>query len=215
MAIDHTILLATSYFPPIEYFVRIMGAQKVRIDIHETYARQTWRNRCNILTANGVLSLSIPVEKPLGNHTSTAQVRISDHSSWQKNHWRSIEAAYRNAPYFLFYRQLAEEFVMSTQYNLLVDLNHAILNAFCEELDVSADIDFTSGFVQNCAAALDLRFCISPKNRDRQQYPVPTLAPYYQTFGDKWGFQPNLSILDLLFNLGPDTAEYLRKAVHA
>ena len=122
---------------------------------------------------------------------------------------RTIEAAYRNAPYYIFYRHLVEDFIMTAGNEKLHELNHRILLGFCRELDIKTTIAYTTEFVSTPIGMTDLRFCISPKPKDRLHFPEPVFEPYYQTFGDKFGFAQNMSILDLLFNLGPDTAEYL------
>jgi hypothetical protein len=209
---NHKLLLSSSYFPPLEYFVNLLRYEKVFIDIHETYPKQTWRNRCRILSANGLMDLTIPVEKPHGNHTKTSEIIISSHSSWQKNHWRSIESAYRNAPFYIFYKDLIEEFIMDRGLTSLYILNHQILKSILEELDVSKPVEFTDSFIDNSEGYTDLRFSISPKAKDRRTGKEMIFESYYQVFSDKFGFQPNLSILDLLFNSGPDTLKYLQNS---
>lgn len=205
------VLLSTSYLPPIEYFVEIIRHEKTVIDIHETYPKQTWRNRCNIYSANGNISLTIPVEKPYGNHTKTSQIKISKHAAWQKNHWRGIESAYRNSPYFLYYRDLAEHLIMESDSDFLYKRNDLILKSILNEIGVRVEIEFTHDFVLDASEFDDYRFTISPKPRDKKGEKDFFFEAYYQVFGDKFGFLPNLSILDLLFNLGPEALHYLEK----
>ncbi|MFW5706661.1 MAG: WbqC family protein [Bacteroidota bacterium] len=204
------LLLATSYFPPIEYFVLMAGCKNVMIDLHETYSRQTWRNRCVVLTANGAVNLTVPVEKPFGNHTKTFQVIISSHSPWQKNHWKTIEAAYRNAPYFLFYADLVKELLFQNDH-ILARVNRTILHALVSEMEMKINLEYTEEFVSNPGVYIDYRFAISPKPRDRQGKKFPVFEPYYQVFEDRLGFVPNASILDLIFNLGPDASSYIQE----
>jgi hypothetical protein len=206
-----TVILSTAYFPPIEYFRLMVHHSKVIIDVHETYSKQTWRNRCAILGGNGVLSLSIPVEKPFGNRTRTSEILISNHYKWKINHWRSIESAYNNAPYFLYYKDLVEGIVCKEDCNLLDQLNRLIINQLIMELSLNVDLSYADSFFQNpdTDKYLDMRFRLSPKYRANSSDPAFHFPPYYQVFEDRFGFQPNLSILDLIFNLGPDTKEYL------
>ena len=205
----NTLLLSTAYFPTLEYFVLFFKYEKVLIDIHETYRKQTWRNRCRILSANGPMDLSIPVERPYGNHTKTADIVISTHNSWQKIHWRSIESAYRNAPFFIYYRDMVENLIMDLETTLLHELNKQILVNILEELGIHKSAESANSFIQDSKGFADFRFSISPKAKDRSTKKDMIFEPYYQVFADKFRFQPNLSILDLLFNIGPDTSEYL------
>ncbi|MBW6480192.1 MAG: WbqC family protein [Bacteroidales bacterium] len=211
-ASNHKLLLSSSYFPTLEYFVNFLRYEKVLIDVHETYPKQTWRNRCRILSANGLMDLTIPVEKPNGNRTKTSEVVISSHSSWQKNHWRSIESAYRNAPFYIYYKDLIENLIMDRKITSLHLFNHQILNNILEELGVKKTVEFTRSFIHNSEGFTDRRFSISPKAKDRRIGKEMAFEPYYQVFADKFGFKPNLSILDLLFNSGPDTLKYLQNS---
>ncbi len=206
------ILISTSYFPPLEYMAELVHAKKATLDIHETYSKQTWRNRCTILSGNGPVNLSIPVEKPNGNATKTVDVIISRHYTWRKNHWRTIHSAYRNAPFFIYYNDLVEQLIMDEKQTRLHELNKNILQALLDEMNVDVSLHTTSEFIREPAGFKDLRFCISPKQRERAAYQTPGFSPYYQIFEDRFGFVPNLTILDLLFNLGPDSAEYLKNA---
>ncbi|TVQ14153.1 MAG: hypothetical protein EA361_08120 [Bacteroidetes bacterium] len=205
------LILSTAYFPPLEYFVELINAREVVTDIHETYPKQTWRNRCAIVSGNGPVNLSIPVEKPHGNATKTCDIVISKHYPWRINHWRTIHSAYRNAPFFIYYADLIEQLIMDSGPNMLYELNDTILRALLAELQLEASITFSREFVREPEGMKDRRFCISPKQKDRHGYEAPVFQPYYQVFGDRFGFIPNLSIVDLIFNFGPDTALYLKQ----
>jgi hypothetical protein len=204
------LLLSTAYFPPIEYFVLLMHHQRVTIDLHETYPKQTWRNRCVIASGNGPVTLSVPVQKPQGNHTKTIDVLISDHYPWRQNHWRSIHSAYRNAPYFIYYADLVENLILRDSSGLIAELNRNILNSVAEELGINTVVEYSPSFVKKPSDIHDLRYSLSPKARDRQNIKELVYPKYYQVFEERWGFLPNTSILDLIFNLGPDATNYLK-----
>jgi hypothetical protein len=205
------LLLATACFPPVEYFVLLVRHRKATIDLHETYPKQTWRNRYLIVSGNGPVNLSVPVEKIHGNHTKTKDILISSHSNWHQNHWKTIYSSYRNAPFFVYYCDLVEQLILHNLEGSLSSFNRKVLDSLVSELGLSVEIDYTEEFVKDSTAWLDMRFGISPKNKVDNRNPSITLASYYQVFQDRHGFIPNASILDLIFNLGPDTGEYLEK----
>ncbi len=198
------ILLPTAYLPPIQWFVCFFAAKEVFIEQHETYPKQTYRNRCEIATANGKLALSIPVIKVDGNHTKTKDIAISDHQNWQALHWRAFVAAYANSPYFLFYQDDFEPFFQKKHDNLL-QFNLELLDLVMRLLEVEKPFKLTSGFEKNPAGMLDLRNEITPK----KPFTLFPLSEYYQVFEERNGFKPGLSIVDLLFNMGPEAVEIL------
>lgn len=183
---------------------------KADIEIHETYPKQTWRNRCSIPSANGPLALSIPVEKPLGNHTPTRLVTISSHLPWQKQHWRSIVSAYSKSAFFLFYQDLLEPFFMGKPPALLVYWNQKLLAAISEEIGLKQKPGTSISFEKNPTGKIDLRQAISPKTVNKPENDEDIYPAYFQAFAEKYGFLPNQSVIDVLFNLGPDTLPYLK-----
>ncbi len=203
------LLLSTAYFPNIEYLAHLVAAEKVIIDLHETYPEQTGRNRCQIMTGNGPVSLTVPVEKPHGNHTRTLEVIASGHSNWRENHWKTIVSAYRNAPFFLYYCDMVKELILDKKHQHLHLLNRQILEMVLPEIGLNVSLEYSSHFIQDTRECIDRRFSLSPKAKDRGGVAYPEFPPYYQVFEDRFGFQPNLSIIDLLFNMGPDTLGYL------
>ncbi len=201
-------LFSTAYLPSIEYFVYILLSEKVSIEAHETYPKQTYRNRCYIYGSNGVESLHIPVIKPYGKSSKTKDVLISYDQKWQRNHRRAIHTAYRNSPFFIYYHDFLEPFYQK-KIDRLIDYNFLLLNALFSEIGIEKNICFTNGFEKKITCGTDFRTIISPKFKNRGQFRPLKLSHYDQVFEHKYGFAPNLSIIDLLFNKGPDTKEYL------
>jgi len=204
-----TILLSTAYFPPISWMAAAVQAENVGIEIHETYPKQTFRNRCAIATSSGILNLTVPVNRVNGNHTKTCDIQTDRSRNWQILHWRSIITAYNKAPYFLYYRDLFEP-VFFKKHELLVDLNREIFNKLLTAFQISTLKSYYTTEYKTEPDIYDLRDSFHPRiNPD----PVisKTFPRYMQAFEDNQGFIPDLSILDLLFNTGPDTLQYLKR----
>ena len=204
------VLLPVAYLPAAEYFAYLAAADEVVIELHETYPRQSWRNRCSIMTANGALDLIVPVKKPEGKHSKTADVLISNHENWQKKHWRSIVSAYNKAPYFFYYSDLLAPFFENQQPEKLWEYNHVVMHAIMDELNIDAKTAYTEFYNRTSDDALDLRGVLTPKTHRRPAHTHIEWPDYQQVFSDRHGFKANLSIADLLFNLGPDTEQYLK-----
>jgi len=199
------VLLSTAYFPPGFYMKEAIRADAIEIEAYETYTKQTFRNHCIIYGPNGSQTLSIPVIKANGNHTFTKDVLISDHQPWQKTHWRSIKTAYSNSPFFLYYQDNFVHF-FERKYTFLLDLNVEILQVLLQILKSNKPVRFTSDYNKTAALLSDLRSFSSKKNQDHNIiYP-----PYTQVFESRHNFIPGLSIMDILFNLGPETSFYLQ-----
>jgi len=204
---DHqSVLLPAAYIGPIHYFALVRQARTVFIESGEHYIKQTWRNRCLILTANGVYPLTIPVIKIHGNHTKIKDILISYREKWQQIHWRAISSAYRNSPFFLFYADELEKILFSKEEKLL-DLNLRLTDALLKMMKISVALSVTEQY-ETCLAddVLDLRNQFT--SGKQLTYPFP---PYMQVFDERFGFVPGLSIIDLLFNIGPDAADYLNR----
>jgi hypothetical protein len=199
-----TALFSTTYLGPISYY-RHWRANDFRwMECHEHYLKQTWRNRCVIATANGPMTLSIPVESNHGR--GIRDIRISDHGNWRHLHWNSLASAYNSSPFFEYYADDFHPF-FEKKIDFLFDLNEQLRITLCDLLQISADVHYTETY-QAPGDALDvedLRACFHPKKQ-----PDPEAQePYYQVFQSKFGFIPNLSVLDLLFNMGPESILYL------
>jgi len=197
------ILLPTVYLPPIEYFAYLVNSDETQIEIQETYPKQTYRNRCKIITANGTLSLSIPVTKIHGNNTRTKDIQISYIEDWQKNHWRAIESAYNASPFFMYFKDELQEFYKAN-YQSLAEFNFSLLKQLLNFMGYKKEITFTEEYTKKTNKIIDLRSNFNPKKESSFLCPK-----YFQVFENKHGFQNNLSIIDLLFNEGPNTLNYL------
>lgn len=206
-----SILLATAYLPPIEYVWLLTKTAKAVIEVHETYPKQTWRNRCRIMTSNGAHNLVIPVIKPFGNHTKTRDVEVSGHLPWQKTHWQTIATAYAKAPYFIYYRDLLEPFYARPFSGKLVEWNLNLLYQLVSVLKIPAGIALSKQFARPSGEGGDFRNNISPKVSKATASGDILWPAYRQVFAEKECFIPNLSVIDLLFCMGPDATDYLRR----
>ena len=195
-------LFTTAYFPSISYMARFLAEDEPFIEVCETYHKQTYRNRCCVMTANGVESLSVPVVKVNGNHTMTKDIAISPIEHWQHIHSRCLESAYKAAPYFDHYFDYLRP-VFEGHFDSLVDLNDVALRAVLKILKVKKEIVYTTDYVRECEN--DLREAFTPK-KPIGSHLFPT---YYQVFSERFPFAADLSVLDLVFNEGPDAMKYL------
>ena len=199
-------LLSTAYLPPVEYFAFLM-ADGTRIEREERYQKQSYRNRTVIMNGNGALNLIIPTvhDDRMG---IVKEVRIDYSTPWQRVHWRSIESAYNNTPFYLYYKDALKPF-FEQPFEFLFDFNLQLTNTLLKLLRVEKTACPTEEFTPY--EPQDLRLLIHPKQSKKADYPLRLQTPYYQVFEDKFGFTPNLSVIDLLFNEGPQSALYLEK----
>ena len=195
-------LFTTAYFPSISYMARFLKEDAPVIEVWETYHKQTYRNRCRVMTANGVESLSVPVVKVNGNHTMTKDMTLSPIELWQHIHSRCLESAYKASPYFDHYYDYLRP-VFEGHFERLIDLNDAALKAVMRMLKVNKEFVHTTDYVHE--AENDLREEFSPK----KPFDTSLFPTYYQVFSEKYPFAPDLSVLDLIFNEGPEAMEYL------
>jgi hypothetical protein len=199
------VLVSTAYFPSVYYMAEVLRADEIVIEAFETYPKQTCRNHCRIFGPNGSLTLTIPVIKANGNHTLTKDILVSTSQPWQKIHWRSIETAYNNSPFFLYFQDYFARFY-EKNYRFLIDLNMEVFQTLLQIFKLEPTVRYTEMFERSPEGVNDLRTILGVKYSSRQRsYPR-----YTQVFESRHGFIPGLSILDLLFNLGPEALFYLQ-----
>lgn len=196
-----SVLLSTAYLPNLAYLSQVIKAGQIVLEKHEYFVKQTYRNRCDILSSSGKLSLSIPLVKQADKELITDK-RISYAENWQQQHWRSITSAYKNSPYFEYFEDEFKPFY-ENRFEFLFDYNLKLLQTVLHILRTKKDIEFTTSYEINPTIA-DYRTL-----SDKHQYEAP-VKPYYQVFSDKLAFTPNLSCLDVLFNEGLQTLQLLK-----
>ena len=204
-------LLATTYFGPVQWYQKLNRADCAYIECYDSYRKQTFRNRCVIATTNGLQALTIPVERPdTGLHSTLIKdLRISDHGNWRHLHWHALMSAYSESPFFEYYADDIRPF-FEKKWDFLYDFNMEACQTVGLLLDIHPNILSTSHYIKKedlPEDIFDFREAIDPKHPAVDADFVP--RRYYQVFERKTGFQPNLSILDLLFNMGPEGIFYL------
>ena len=205
-----TALLQTTYFGPIQWYQKLYRYDHCVIEQHDSYQKQTYRNRCVIATANGLQALTVPVEERRGLKDEVKDVRISDHNQWRRVHWNALQSAYSESPFFEYYADDIRPF-FEQKYEFLIDLNEAIRQKMCELLDIETEISYSNNYLSpftfHLSPFMDFREVIHAKHPQEDEEFQP--RSYWQVFQHKYGFQPNLSILDLLFCMGPESVFYL------
>ena len=201
------IILSSAYFPPISYLKLLDDANNVFIEQHENFVKQTYRNRCKILAANGEMSLIVPVEKNSGSKINIKDVKIDYATNWQKQHLKSIESAYRNSPFYEFY---IDDFIVifNKKHKLLFDFNLEITYKLLDFFEIETQIKFNTDFENKTKSLIDYRNKIHPKKQYRELIEL-TKTPYYQVFDNKFSYCKDLSSIDLLFNLGTEASLYI------
>ena len=230
-------LLSSTYFGPVQWYQKLNRYDEADVERFDNYVKQTYRNRCVIATTNGMQALTIPVESfPLSNDEAQESVRkclmkdvrISDHGNWRHLHWNALMSAYGESPFFEYYADDIRPF-FEKRWEFLFDFNMEICEKMCELLDIRPKINITNHFLPissenngtaNTAGnasednkdnsdtdADDYREIIRPKHPQKDD--KFDARPYYQVYKEKYGFMPNLSILDLLFNEGNESVYFL------
>lgn len=209
----HTaILLSTAYLPPVQFFTKFLLHPNVWIEKHEHFIKQTYRNRTVILAANGTESLIVPVEKGRSPKQSISDLRISYDTNWQHIHWQAIVSAYNSTPFFEILEADFRPF-FDQKFEFLFDFNWELIQTVFNILEIEPVLEFTSDFETVPEPFINFREAIQPKQQKAIVDPNFQPLPYSQVFDDKFGFTPNLSILDLLFNCGSASYEILMKSI--
>ena len=205
----NTAFLSLTYCGPVQWYQKLFRYERCFIEQHENFIKQTYRNRCVIASANGPLTLSVPIEK---NEDRNAQgktlirdLRISDHDNWRHVHWNALVSAYNDSAFFEYYADDLRPFY-ERKWRFLFDFNMEITHKLCELLNIEPNISLTSSF-ELTPQGDDFREGIRPK----KPAPDAMFSPksYYQVYEHKHGFLPNMSVLDLLFNEGNEAILYL------
>ena len=202
----NSLLLNTIYFPPTTYFSAIYASQTFFIEQFENFGKQSYRNRCEIMSANGVIPLTIPVVKA-NSKKLVKDLKIAYATPWQKLHFRGIESAYKNSPYYEYYIDDLMPFFEKKE-TYLLDLNNAILEVMLNLLKLDHAIQVTKDYIhKGDEDFVDLRNAFHPKINHRQGELNFPIQEYRQTFSDRFSFAPNLSVLDLIFCCGPEAID--------
>ncbi len=204
-----SVLLSTAYLGPVSYYCQLYANRHVLIEQHEHYIKQTYRNRCIIAAPGGTQALTVPIVRQDPSHNEIKDILVSDHGNWQHLHWQALVTAYTTSPYFEYYADDFRPFY-EKQWKYLFDFNETLLETVCQLIDLHPDIELTQEY-QAGYEGRDLRNLISPKQKDTPPYFTP--KRYYQVFEQSNGFIPDLSIIDLLFNMGPESLIILRDSI--
>jgi hypothetical protein len=207
-----TAILSSAYFAPVQWYQKLNRYENIVIEQHDNFIKQTYRNRCVIATTQGLQALTIPVERPSDARLDKTQLKdicISDHGNWRHLHWKALLSAYGESPFFEYYADDIHPF-FEKKYKFLLDFNMEINAKMMELLDIEkSSLSLSSEYssYEGDSDTVDFREVIRPKHpgEDKEWQP----KKYYQVYQQKFGFQPNLSILDLLFNEGNEAVYYL------
>jgi hypothetical protein len=202
--IEKGTVLPMFYLPPIEYFTQLnIYNPDFVIERHEHFPKQTYRNRANIYSPDGLLTLVVPVVRGSKAHKPVKDVKISYDFNWQRLHWMGLQNCYRRSAYFEYYEDDFAPFY-ETKETFLFDYNEKLLQVILKQLKIKTTISYTESYEADYPNLVDLRQSINPKKLSPFQQ-----KPYFQVFDERHGFMKNLSIVDLLFNQGPQSLNYL------
>jgi hypothetical protein len=201
-----SLVIHPTYFPNILFFSKILNQDKILFEVNDNYIKQSLRNRTLIYHANGILNLSIPVKYSSKKKQKFKEIEICNETDWQKKHLKSIKFAYRSSPYFEFYENRFEK-IFAKKEKFLIDINLKSIALLFELIDRKLKYNFTEKYNQNYTGYLDSREISNFNFSDKSL----SFKKYTQVFETKYGFKENLSMLDLLFNYGPNYYNFLIK----
>lgn len=197
------IIIHPTYLPNIAHFVAMANSKEVTFEMDDNFVKQTYRNRAYICGANGKLTLNIPVVHSQKNRQKYRDVKIFNEEKWQSLHWKSLLSAYRTSPFFEYYEdELKPLFELKAEY--ILDFNFRCFEVICDCLQLELKTTKTETYNNTIEGDTDLRHLVNAKKELQFNF-----EPYTQVFSNKYGFINNLSILDLLFNEGPNSGNYL------
>ena len=194
------VLLPISYLGPVSYYIIILKSENIFFETNEFFVKQSLRNRCSILSANGKQVLSIPKERKSADKTRISEIKISNSHKWQKIHWQALLSSYNSSPFFEHYKDNFFDFYHTPQSNLF-DLNFKLTQTILSILQIEKKINFTSHFEKKFDG-IDYR---------NHKFRSINIEKYEQVYFHKFEFYNDLSIIDLIFNLGPETTSYLER----
>lgn len=205
------VLLSTAYFPPTEYFAVLAKYSVIYLEACENYQKQSYRNRCRFLAADGVQDLRVPVVHENGTFSlPIREIRVDYSTPWVVKTERAIASAYSSSPFFEYYRDQLFA-ILDAHPETLFELNLRLIRFFMQKCGFQTEIRLTEDFIRpGDVDGLDLREVIHPKRPDTLLEDLGLKKPYYQVFARKYGFKSSLSVMDLLFNEGPNALSFLR-----
>jgi hypothetical protein len=199
----NNILLYPTYFPSISHYIAMIAAESVTFEVEDTLQKQTNRNRMYIYSPNGIQMLNISVKHNDANN-NFKDIKIDNQYNWQKNHFKSLEAAYKNSPFYEYFIDDLQP-IFEKKHEYMLDLNFEIFEKINDALGISIPFDKTTEYFHKVSDKTDFRYLVNGKKDNTQ------IEPYTQVFENKHGFINNLSILDLLFNEGRYAVDYLKQ----
>lgn len=217
-------IIPSTYLAPIPFYKAMVQSDVTLIEQWDNYVKQTFRNRCIITGANGKQVLTIPVEKPASGKSLMKDLRISDHGNWRHLHWNALESSYGKSPFFEYYADDLRPFY-ERKWDYLIDYNEALQEKMFELLDIEVKTERTTEWTPSPLKTHHLDVDEKPQHlegkttnlNDLRHLAEPSLleglefTPYYQVFAQRHGFTPHLSIVDLLFNMGPEAVLVLMR----
>lgn len=196
-----TIITEFQYFGNVNWYKMLFQFSNIQFEQYEAYQKMSFRNRCMIVGSNGLINLSVPLEKGRSQKLLMKDVKISYSENWQEQHWRSIYSCYRNSPFFEFYEE-SLHLLFEVRPTYLIDLNWETFEWVKKRLKMIAQFERTDQYIQEVSTnCFDARNLFKPKSYEQ----VKEVVTYQQVFEDRIGFKPNLCVLDLMFCNGPSS----------